>query len=84
VNRYQFFGYWISSRDAAGLIIMITLGIDLSSAKEGTAPCVIEWTKRQAIAKPPVLRCDAPELDRLIEGAGIVELIRLLGGRRRL
>jgi predicted nuclease with RNAse H fold len=46
---------------------MITLGIDLSSAKEGTAACVIEWKKTRAVVLEPVRACEDDDLQKLID-----------------
>ena len=51
---------------------MITLGIDLSSSREGTAACVIEWGKSRVIVREPQLRCDDDRLDHLIDDADVV------------
>ncbi len=46
---------------------MITLGIDLSSAKEGTAACVIEWKKTRALVRETVRGCGDEDLQKLID-----------------
>jgi predicted nuclease with RNAse H fold len=46
---------------------MFTLGIDLSSAKEGTAACVIEWKKTRAVVREAVRRCHDDDLQKLID-----------------
>ncbi len=51
---------------------MITLGIDLSSSREGTAACIIEWRKPRVLVRNPVLRCDDAQLDALVEQADVV------------
>lgn len=44
-----------------------TLGIDLSSAKEGTAACVIEWKNTRAVAREAVRGCGDDDLQKLID-----------------
>ena len=44
---------------------MITLGIDLSSSREGTAASIIEWKDLRAVVHEPELRCDDNKLDAL-------------------
>jgi predicted nuclease with RNAse H fold len=51
---------------------MITLGIDLSSSREGTAAAVIEWNKSHMVVHVPALRCDDDQLDELIDRADVV------------
>lgn len=54
---------------------MITLGIDLSSAKEGTAACVIEWKKTRAVAGRAEMGCDDSTLNDLIKRTGAEAVI---------
>ncbi len=51
---------------------MISLGIDLSSAKEGTAACVIEWKRTRAIVRAAQVGCDDEKLGALIERVDVV------------
>jgi predicted nuclease with RNAse H fold len=51
---------------------VITLGIDLSSSKEGTAASVIEWSKSRVVVQEPELRCDDNKLDDLIRNAEVI------------
>lgn len=51
---------------------MITVGIDLSSSREGTAASVIEWKESKVIIHLPELRCDDDQLDHLIDRADVV------------
>ena len=51
---------------------MITLGIDLSSSREGTAASVIEWKRSAVVVHVPEMRCDDDQLDRLINRADVV------------
>jgi predicted nuclease with RNAse H fold len=51
---------------------MITLGIDLSSAKKNTVACAIEWEKTRAVVRPPERQCDDDKLDELIADATVV------------
>lgn len=51
---------------------MITLGIDLSSAKKNTVACVIEWEKTRAVVRPPERKCDDEKLKELIANSTVV------------
>lgn len=51
---------------------MITLGIDLSSSREGTAACLIEWKRCGVVVHKPELRCNDDQLDKLIHRADVV------------
>jgi len=51
---------------------MITVGIDLSSSREGTAASVVEWKKSHVIVHLPQLRCNDDQLDKLINQANVV------------
>jgi len=51
---------------------MITVGIDLSSSREGTAASVIEWKEAKVVVHSPALRCDDDQLDHLIDRADVV------------
>jgi predicted nuclease with RNAse H fold len=51
---------------------MITLGIDLSSMPKGTAACSIAWSKKRAIAAPPVIACSDDEPDTLISNSDVI------------
>ena len=51
---------------------MITVGIDLSSSREGTAASVIEWKESKVVVHVPELRCDDDQLDHLIDRADVV------------
>ena len=51
---------------------MLTLGIDLSSSKEGTAACLIQWNGSRAVMRKLDLRCDDIKLDELIGEADVV------------
>lgn len=51
---------------------MITLGIDLSSSKDLTVACAIEWKKKRAIVASPALRCTDDDLDKLISKANVI------------
>src|SRR5205814_9966363 len=61
---------------------MVTLGIDLSSAKEGTAACIIERKKTRAVAWVPEMRCDDEKLKALIDKADVVGIDAPLGWPR--
>jgi predicted nuclease with RNAse H fold len=51
---------------------MITVGIDLSSSREGTAASVMEWKKSKVVVHLPELKCDDDQLDHLIDRADVV------------
>jgi predicted nuclease with RNAse H fold len=51
---------------------MITLGIDLSSSREGTAASMINWTNSRAVVYEPQLRCDDVKLDKLIKNSEVI------------
>ena len=51
---------------------MITVGIDLSSSREGTAASIIEWKESKVVVQLPELRCDDDQLDHLIDRADVV------------
>jgi predicted nuclease with RNAse H fold len=51
---------------------MITLGIDLSSMPEGTAACLINWKRNQAVVAPPAVGCTDDKLDALISEADVI------------
>lgn len=51
---------------------MITLGIDLSSSREGTAASFIEWKRSCVVVHKPELKCNDDQLDTLIDRADVV------------
>ncbi len=51
---------------------VITLGIDMSSQKKGTASCTVSWETDRAIAAPPCLGCDDELLSEKIAKAHAV------------
>jgi len=51
---------------------MITLGIDLSSAKKNTVACAIEWEKTRAVVRPAERQCDDDKLEELIAKSTVV------------
>ena len=52
--------------------LMITLGIDLLSAKKNTVACVIEWEQTRAVVRPPERKCDDEKLKGLIADSTVV------------
>lgn len=51
---------------------MITLGIDLSSQRQATAACLIDWTTDTPAIEAPALSCSDADLDALIAKADVV------------
>jgi predicted nuclease with RNAse H fold len=66
-SRMQVWFVWSSRHQH-----MRTLGIDLSSQKENTAACLIEWQNGSALARPPRVGCSDEELDQLVAEAHVV------------
>ena len=51
---------------------MITLGIDLSAQRAGTAACLIDWQREKVVVSEPQVGCSDAELDEVIGRADAV------------